>query len=146
MTIRKQISFGRKGAGARVRFDAEDTRANSANRGYDHRWRLLARDFRIRFPLCANFETCRSGTEHIDHKIPLAFGGERLDEANLNPLCSSCHSYKTIIDKSILKLAVKGGLVKPSCGWFEPVDKNAAISFYIAEYIKKYPRGVLKFT
>jgi 5-methylcytosine-specific restriction endonuclease McrA len=34
--------------------------------------------------------------EHVDHVRPLGMGGERFDPANLQPLCRSCHSRKTV--------------------------------------------------
>jgi 5-methylcytosine-specific restriction protein A len=34
--------------------------------------------------------------EHVDHKVALAAGGEKYDEGNLQGLCHSCHSRKTV--------------------------------------------------
>jgi len=33
---------------------------------------------------------------HVDHVRPLNMGGEKFDPANLQPLCQSCHSRKTV--------------------------------------------------
>jgi len=32
---------------------------------------------------------------HLDHIVPLAAGGERLDASNVQWLCIACHSVKT---------------------------------------------------
>jgi 5-methylcytosine-specific restriction enzyme A len=78
-----------------------DKRRGSANqRGYDADWRRL-RDWHItNKPLC---EICLlggrvTGADHVDHIEP--FHGKndplRLDPKNLQSLCKSCHSRKTV--------------------------------------------------
>jgi 5-methylcytosine-specific restriction endonuclease McrA len=36
---------------------------------------------------------------HLDHIVPLADGGERLDPDNVRWLCHSCHSARTLADR-----------------------------------------------
>ena len=74
-----------------------DPRPHAAGRGYDHQWRKVRIQYLAEHPLC---EDC---LEHdkttpafdVDHKTPLAQGGERLDLRNLRSLCRRCHNKKT---------------------------------------------------
>lgn len=76
-------------------YDAE--RGNSNERGYDATWRKLRLWHLRRQPLCVACE--RRGrltpAEEVDHITPISRGGARLDPANLQSLCKSCHSAKT---------------------------------------------------
>ena len=78
----------------------EAPRASSHARGYTKRWQKLSRMHRRRFPLCADpfgvhGERIEPGA-HVDHIVPLARGGTN-DAANLQTLCASCHSRKTVL-------------------------------------------------
>lgn len=76
-------------------YDVE--RGNSAQRGYGARWRRLRAWFLKRHPLC-QAEGCRRPAEHVDHIIPKRAGGTDHTD-NLQALCASCHSRKTLQEK-----------------------------------------------
>lgn len=76
----------------------DDDRPNSAERGYDHRWRKVRLAFLRDHPLCCACEAMGMivvATE-VDHKIPHR-GDEQLfwSDTNLQSLCKRCHSAKT---------------------------------------------------
>ncbi len=75
-------------------------RAGPSRRGYDRRWQRLAQAFRRAHPLCADPFGLHEGRptpgEHVDHIVPLAAGGTH-DDSNLQTLCASCHSRKTVM-------------------------------------------------
>jgi 5-methylcytosine-specific restriction protein A len=61
------------------------------------RWRAMRAQHLRSEPLCRE---CRKSDRLVpaavvDHIIPLARDGERLDDVNLQSLCLSCHSRKT---------------------------------------------------
>ena len=72
-------------------------RGSSTKRGYDKRWRRVRDWYLARNPLCEPcFEQDRTAVAtEVDHIVPLAQGGERLDEGNLQAICRSCHAKKT---------------------------------------------------
>ena len=68
-------------------------RGNSAQRGYDHRWRAARLVYLQQHPFCAH---CSGVATVVDHVVPHRGNQElfwRTD--NWQPLCSSCHSTKT---------------------------------------------------
>jgi len=72
-------------------------RGSSCARGYDARWQRLRLAFLSAHPLCAHCMrdgVLRQATE-VDHIRRISDGGARLDQANLQALCKSCHSRKT---------------------------------------------------
>lgn len=77
-----------------------DNRGGSAKRGYDATWQRLRLMYLRDNPLCVECE--RQGeivaATDVDHITPIASGGERLDESNLQSLCRSCHSRKTVTE------------------------------------------------
>lgn len=79
---------------------ARDERLSSHRRGYDSTWRKLRRVKLDRDPLCQHClerDRTEAATE-VDHITPIEDGGARLDLANLQSLCKSCHSKKTARD------------------------------------------------
>lgn len=44
---------------------------------------------------------CRPRILFVDHKVELRDGGAPLDQANLEPLCGSCHTTKTLAVQKI---------------------------------------------
>ena len=65
-------------------------------------WRKLRARFLIEHPFCVECRKQGKLTKAtvVDHIIPIRKGGPTLDEDNLQPLCSSCHSVKSISEGS----------------------------------------------
>jgi len=73
-----------------------DERANSAARGYGHRWRKRRVWWLNQHPLCERCEAqdvVRLATD-VHHRKPLNEGGAD-DESNYESLCHECHSAET---------------------------------------------------
>lgn len=71
------------------------TSGSSTSRGYGAAWRRLRKMIIARDPFCV---LCgKHPTEHVDHIVPKASGGDD-SEANLRGLCESCHMRKTAQD------------------------------------------------
>lgn len=76
------------------------TRGSNTERGYDNRWR------RVRLLHLRNNPLCRmclldgvvTAATMVDHIVPIADGGEKLDDDNLQSLCRDCHARKTADD------------------------------------------------
>jgi 5-methylcytosine-specific restriction protein A len=51
-------------------------------------------------PLCCRCETngLTVAATEVDHRIPIRAGGDRTDPANLNSMCTPCHSRKTLAE------------------------------------------------
>lgn len=86
--------------GKRARLRAHGLpRGSAASRGYGQRWRRLARMQLMRQPLCADPFGVHAGRPvrgaHVDHIVPRQAGGTDALE-NLQTLCASCHSRKTV--------------------------------------------------
>lgn len=62
-----------------------------------YRWTKYSLQYRKANPLCA--ECLRNGitklSNVVDHITPIAEGGEVLDSANHQALCTTCHNSKT---------------------------------------------------
>ena len=76
-----------------------DDRPSAASRGYGGAWRKDRRAFLARNPICVDpFNRHPNEVRpavHSDHIMPRAAGGgDGWD--NLQALCASCHSYKTM--------------------------------------------------
>ena len=71
-----------------------DPRPSACRRGYDGLWRKFRLMVLASRPVC-EAPGCNRPGEHLDHRVSLADGGPRLDEANITVLCASCHSKKT---------------------------------------------------
>ncbi len=64
----------------------------------DPRWRRLRLWHLNRNPVCVK---CGSTSNlHVDHKIPIEEGGEKYNQDNLQTLCKSSHSKKTIKEQN----------------------------------------------
>jgi 5-methylcytosine-specific restriction protein A len=72
----------------------DERRGTAASRGYDADWRRRRKEFLRRHPWCEE-PGCPYPSEHVDHKVPLAQGGQDA-ESNLQALCRTCHSRKTM--------------------------------------------------
>ena len=76
----------------------DQQRGSASSRGYDRTWQKLRAMILAESPLCV--ECLKEGRTtpavEVDHKIPLAEGGERLDPENCQPLCKKHHSRKTM--------------------------------------------------
>ena len=86
-----------------VKGQYDRNRDSAAIRGYDRRWQEIRRMYLRRNPLCADpfgihaeLRQVVAATE-VDHKLPKRQGGSD-DESNLQGLCKSCHSRKTMME------------------------------------------------
>jgi 5-methylcytosine-specific restriction protein A len=75
----------------------ERRRGTAKARGYDEDWRRVRNAVLHDEPFCV---VCKAVgvvqlAQDVDHVVPLAHGGARLDRANLQPLCRECHQAKT---------------------------------------------------
>lgn len=65
-------------------------------------WKKKRADFLIEHPFC---EECRregrlTAATVVDHITPIRMGGAELDDNNLQALCASCHTKKSILEGS----------------------------------------------
>lgn len=66
---------------------------SASQRGYDRRWQAARVQQLSAFPIC---QVCnRVPAVEVDHRVPLAAGGPRLDPANLRSICRKCHQIIT---------------------------------------------------
>ncbi len=72
--------------------DQDARRPNSRRRGYTAEWEKIRKRFLLEHPLCV---VCGREATQVDHRIPLSAGGTH-DEANLQAMCVSHHSSKTM--------------------------------------------------
>jgi len=78
---------------------SEASRPTAAARGYDHRWQRFRVSYLAEHPLCVRCEAAGRIVEAtcIDHEDGAGPTGARgYDPTNLQALCQSCHSRKTI--------------------------------------------------
>jgi 5-methylcytosine-specific restriction protein A len=81
-----------------VRAELDARRGSAASRGYNNAWRKFRAAYLGRHPLCCACQAAGRITEarEVDHIVPLKQAPDRkYDEANLQALCSPCHSTKT---------------------------------------------------
>jgi len=60
-------------------------------------WRKFAKRFKQANPLCVECEKndLVVPVKVVDHVVPINAGGAKLDEANCQSLCESCHNRKS---------------------------------------------------
>jgi 5-methylcytosine-specific restriction endonuclease McrA len=68
----------------------ERRRGSSVARGYDHEYRKVRAEVLERDGWMCHW--CGEPANTVDHVVPLAQGGARLDEDNLVAACRSCNS------------------------------------------------------
>ncbi len=84
------------------RYDTYQRSKESAQFYHSHAWKKKRQDFLIEHPFC---EQCRrqgrlTKATVVDHIIPIRMGGSLLDDENLQALCASCHTKKSILEGS----------------------------------------------
>lgn len=87
----------------RHRIEAERARGAPSDKGYDKVWRRLRNAYIRAHPWCEDPDGVhprRQRATHVDHVVPISQGGARLDKANLQSLCMSCHSRKTALERN----------------------------------------------
>ena len=64
-------------------------------------WKRFRRVYIATHPLCVKcYQDGRTvSASVVDHITPINDGGERFDEANLQPLCARCHNTKSVNDR-----------------------------------------------
>lgn len=80
------------------RQEGDKARANRHSRGYGNKWAKISRYYLAHHPVCCDPYDRHKGqvvaSKHTDHIKPKSRGGK--DEwKNFQPLCHSCHTYKT---------------------------------------------------
>jgi 5-methylcytosine-specific restriction protein A len=72
---------------------ADKSRGSAHQRGYGAVWQKLRKYVLSMEPMCRHCRT--QPAAELDHIVRKADGGND-DYANLQPLCRSCHEYKTL--------------------------------------------------
>lgn len=82
----------------RAKLPGGDGRPSAARRGYGPLWRKVRAVYLASHPLCVDCQAKGLLTPalHVDHVLAIEKGGTN-DEANLQSLCHSCHSRKTVL-------------------------------------------------
>jgi 5-methylcytosine-specific restriction protein A len=75
-----------------IQAQRDQDRPTARQRGYDSRWQKLRLHHLKHFPLC---KSCGRAGQEVDHILPLRKGGTH-HPSNLQTLCKSCHSRKTM--------------------------------------------------
>jgi 5-methylcytosine-specific restriction enzyme A len=106
------------------------TRPDFRERGYHSDWDSLARDFKVRYPLCLGCWAVglETPTEFADHLVPLSFDRSGLlDPANLQPACRWHHD----VCKRAMELRWK---LKTISMWALRLDSPAAVQYTMQNY------------
>lgn len=80
---------------------ADVVRGSAAARGYDGVWRRFREQVLREEPICrlhnhpAHKDECTLEATIVDHIVPLAAGGARLERANVRPVCRRAHEQLT---------------------------------------------------
>ena len=88
----KEGTWGKRGEESRNRISIYKTK----------RWKQIRMIVIREQPICAT-PGCNSPSDHVDHIISIARGGAVYERENLQGLCASCHSKKTINETYIAK-------------------------------------------
>jgi 5-methylcytosine-specific restriction enzyme A len=72
-------------------------RGSPSAKGYDHAW-LAIRAAVLLEERCCRVCGTEQASDHVDHLVPLSKGGTH-DRDNLQRLCRSCHSRKTLRER-----------------------------------------------
>lgn len=85
-----------------AQYDARIRDRDAAEFYHSKEWKRLRQGFLLEHPFCE--ECWRNGkltkASVVDHIVPIKQGGPALDENNLQALCVSCHSRKSVIEGS----------------------------------------------
>lgn len=74
----------------------DDRKQSAQERGYDSVWTRLRNAYVRAHPICQIQHYCDGDpVEEVDHIKPIRYGGDRLDERNLQSACKRCHAWKT---------------------------------------------------
>lgn len=71
--------------------ERDRARPNSADRGYDGRWRKFRALYLASHPICESDEGCARKATDPHHIQRLIDGGAKYDESNLQALCGEHH-------------------------------------------------------
>lgn len=79
-----------------------EARPNANARGYGYRWQRYVDGYKKRHPLCRACDAAgkTTPTECVDHITPVTGPDDSLfwKPSNHQPLCTSCHSIKTMTE------------------------------------------------
>lgn len=83
-------------------YDTYRRSKESAEFYHSSMWRKKRANYLIEHPFCVECQRNGKLTKAtvVDHIIPIRMGGDLLDESNLQALCTSCHTRKSIREGS----------------------------------------------
>ena len=108
-------------------------RPSAAAQGYGARWRKLREQVLREEPYC---RLCGAPASEVDHIVPRRRGGTDA-RSNLQPLCKSCHSSKTMRE---LNQRRRGGRGEKSLGSGSVEERGPAQILAAAESIRGVER------